>query len=49
MQQELAQLLGACHDRDIDALKLRLRMLVPEYHEPSTMAAEIPAPQGRVH
>ena len=49
LREELAQLLGACHDRDIEALKLRLRTLVPEYHESSAVIADIPAPQGTVH
>ena len=42
LREELAELLGACQERDVDTLKARLRTLVPEYHEPpQAVSAEV--------
>jgi len=40
LRQELAELLMACGERDVDALKAHLRVLVPEYREPEQVGLE---------
>ena len=42
LREELAELLGACQERDVDTLKALLRTLVPEYQEPpQAVSAEV--------